>query len=172
MPEMCKPLNTEFRRCFSFNLPQKIFHHDATKRPLQHGRRLLTQDRAAIMRLISVLLAAVVAFHPISALTTPSSPPSLILMPAALTTKGGAAAAARNVKLAASPSSSAATYNSGDRPMSEALLSIRKCYRTCFFASAVDVTITLIDDKIWSKLFGPKSLLHLRWIDYVDIFDS
>ena len=118
------------------------------------------------MRLISVLLAAVAALSPISALTTPSSPPSLILMPAALTTKGGAAAAARNVKLASSPSSSAATYDSG-RPMPEALLSIRKCYRTCFFASAVDVTITS-----WSKLFGPKSLLHLRWTDYVDIFDS
>eukprot|EP00984_Skeletonema_dohrnii_P029011 scaffold19292_cov82-Skeletonema_dohrnii-CCMP3373.AAC.1 len=124
------------------------------------------------MHLISVVPAAVAAFHPLSALTTPSSPPSLILMPAALPTKGGAAAAARNIKLAASPSSSAATYDSGDRPMSEALLSIRKCYRTCFFASAVDVTITLIDDKIWSKLFGPKSLLHLRWTDYVDIFDS
>mmetsp|Transcript_14221 Transcript_14221/g.24168 ORF Transcript_14221/g.24168 Transcript_14221/m.24168 type:complete len:392 (-) Transcript_14221:80-1255(-) len=118
------------------------------------------------MRLISVLLAAVAALSPISALTTPSSPPSLILMPAALSTKGGAAAAARNVKLASSPSSSAATYDSG-RPMPEALLSIRRCYRTCFFASAVDVTITS-----WSKLFGPKSLLHLRWTDYVDIFDS
>mmetsp|Transcript_25313 Transcript_25313/g.37339 ORF Transcript_25313/g.37339 Transcript_25313/m.37339 type:complete len:394 (+) Transcript_25313:72-1253(+) len=124
------------------------------------------------MRLISVLLAAVAALSPISALTTPSSPPSLILMPAALTTKGGAAAAARNFKLAASPSSSAATNDSGGHPMSEALLSIRKCYRTCFFASAVDVTITLIDDKIWSKLFSPRSLLHLRWTDYVDIFDS
>ena len=123
------------------------------------------------MRLISVLLAAVAALSPISALTTPSSPPSLILMPAALTTKGGAAAAARNFKLAASPSSSAATNDNG-HPMPEALLSIRKCYRTCFFASAVDVTITLIDDKIWSKLFSPKSLFHLRWTDYVDIFDS
>mmetsp|Transcript_21168 Transcript_21168/g.31875 ORF Transcript_21168/g.31875 Transcript_21168/m.31875 type:complete len:397 (+) Transcript_21168:66-1256(+) len=123
------------------------------------------------MRLISVLLAAVAALSPISALTTPSSPPSLILMPAALSTKGRAAAAARNVKLASSPSSSAATYDSG-RPMPEALLSIRRCYRTCFFASAVDVTITLIDNKIWSKLFSPKSLLRLRWTDYVDIFDS
>ncbi len=117
---------------------------------------------------------------PVSAVsTTPSKQPKRLLMPAAaLQTKGGAAgaAAARNVKLAASASSAAATYD-GHRDdttattASEAALhSIRTCYRTCFFAIAVDVLTTLIDEKMWSKLLSGR--ISLRYTDYVDIFDS
>mmetsp|Transcript_25353 Transcript_25353/g.41167 ORF Transcript_25353/g.41167 Transcript_25353/m.41167 type:complete len:394 (+) Transcript_25353:154-1335(+) len=120
------------------------------------------------MIIITVLLAAAALSPVSSALAPPSS-----LMPVALGTRDAVSAASvRSVKLAATPSSSAATQDDGGRKMSEALLSIQKCYRTCFFACAVDVTTTLIDKKIWSKLSGLKSLLQLRWTDYVDIFDS
>ena len=131
------------------------------------------------MIIITILFAVVATLSPVSALAPPSnnSASHTSLMPAALGgTRGGGVFAAstrsRSVELAATPSSSAATQDDGNRKMSDALLSIRKCYRTCFFACAVDVTTTLIDKKIWSKIIGPSGVFRLRWTDYVDIFDS
>ena len=135
------------------------------------------------MIIITILFSAVATLSPVSALAPPSNNPAshTSLMPAALGgsgTRGGgvfaASARSRSVELAATTSSSsAATQDDGGRKMSDALLSIRKCYRTCFFACAVDVTTTLIDKKIWSKIIiGPSGVFRLRWTDYVDIFDS
>lgn len=122
------------------------------------------------------IAAASLSSASVAALTPPSNnSPSIRLMSAALSTKGGAvpAAAARSTKLAATPSASAATTANDDGPlMPKALLAMRTCYKTCFVASAVDVTTTLIDKKIWSNLFGIASLVKLRWTDYVDITDS
>lgn len=128
------------------------------------------------MVIIKALLLAVASLlsSSVSAFTPPSNPPSRSLMSAALSTKGGAAsaAAARSAKLAATPSSSAATTHDDSPLMPKALVAMRTCYKTCFVASAVDVTTTLVDKKIRSNLFGVTSLLKLRWTDYVDIFDS
>jgi hypothetical protein len=133
------------------------------------------------MIIITIFFAAVATLSPVSALAPPSNNPAshtTSLMPAALgSTRGGevaASARSRSVELAAMSSSSAATQDDSGRKMSDALLSIRKCYRTCFFACAVDVTTTLIDKKIWSKIISPSGsgVFRLRWTDYVDIFDS
>jgi len=93
-----------------------------------------------------------------------------------LRTKGGAAtAAASNVKLAASASSVAKHDGHRDdtstTTVAEAALhSVPTCYRTLFFSIAVDIILTLIDEKLWSKLLS--GLLNLHWKDYVDVFDS
>ncbi|KAL7459762.1 hypothetical protein ACHAWC_011491 [Mediolabrus comicus] len=132
-------------------------------------------------------------FETLSTSTTPNNNSHTTLMTSSplLQTTGGAAhnlQKRRQQQLAAMSSSSSAsetTHDNGQQysnnPASKALQSIRTCYKTCLFSTAVDFIITLIDGeqpgkKLWSKLFlvGNNKLndLHLRWTDYVDIFDS
>lgn len=47
----------------------------------------------------------------------------------------------------------------------------RSCYRMIFIVAAVRIGATLLDERIWSKLFDPDEP-NLGWVDYVDIFDS
>ena len=97
------------------------------------------------------------------------SRPSLVTTTAPRSKEATAFAVRRVVRPASASSSISETI--GENPMSEALQSMRKCYRACFFASAVDVTITFIE-KIRSKIFSVRSLFNLHWTDYVSILDS
>ena len=134
-------------------------------------------------------------FETLSTSTTPNNNSHTTLMTSSplLQTKGGAAhnngKGRRQQQLAATSSSSTPSETTNaqhsNNPASKALQSIRTCYKTCLFSTAVDFIITLIDGdqpgkKLWSKLFlvgnnnnnMKMNNLHLRWTDYVDIFDS
>ena len=56
-----------------------------------------------------------------------------------------------------------------DRVATEALQSIKQCYRACFAASFSDVLVSIIDDNLWSKWWSTSGTITLTdWIDLID----
>ena len=57
-----------------------------------------------------------------------------------------------------------------DRVATEALQSIKQCYRACFAASFSDLLVSIIDDNLWSKWWSTSG--DITWTDWIDLVDS
>eukprot|EP00563_Minutocellus_polymorphus_P019099 CAMPEP_0197717450 /NCGR_PEP_ID=MMETSP1434-20131217/1978_1 /TAXON_ID=265543 /ORGANISM="Minutocellus polymorphus, Strain CCMP3303" /LENGTH=382 /DNA_ID=CAMNT_0043301979 /DNA_START=119 /DNA_END=1267 /DNA_ORIENTATION=- len=57
-----------------------------------------------------------------------------------------------------------------DKIATEALQSIKFCYRACFAAFLADAFVSIIDDKLWAKWFGGGG--GITWTDWVDLLDT
>lgn len=134
-------------------------------------RRLSFEDIKMLWKLAQLLatIALVAGVNLSSTSALAPSRPSLVSTTAPRSKEAAAFAVRRGLRPVSASSSISETIE--ENPMSEALQSMRKCYRACFFASAVDVTITFIEN-IRSKIFSVRGLLNLHWTDYVNILDS